>query len=91
MIIATLFETLKRTFEKYNCQKCGYKSKSAIKMLYHIRVKHKAEFNKSHWKFLVKYNLAFRLLKSAFALVALPVAVALKVVCLPFNFLYEIL
>lgn len=91
MIIATLFETLKRTFEKYNCQKCGYKSKSAIKMLYHIRTKHNAEFNKSHWKFLVKYNLALRLLKSALALVALPVAVALKMVCLPFNFLYEIL
>jgi hypothetical protein len=91
MLIANLFETLKYTFEKYRCKECGYKSKSAIKLLYHLHTAHNIKINKSQWKFLVKYNLALRVLKSALALVALPLVVALKVVCLPFNFLYEIL
>lgn len=91
MIIAKLFEILKYTFEKYHCKECGYKSKSAIKLLYHLHTAHKIKINKSHWKFLVKYNLAFRMFKSALALVALPLLIAVKVICLPFYFLYEIL
>lgn len=91
MLIAKFFNTIKYTFEKYHCKVCGYESKSTIKMLYHLRSAHECKLNKSHWKFLVKYNLVIRLLKSACALVALPLLIVVKVICIPFYFLYEIL
>lgn len=91
MLIEKIFNTIKYTFEKYHCKECGYKSKSAIKLLHHLRSAHECKLNKSHWKFLVKYNLVIRLLKSAFALIALPVLIALKVICLPFVVLNEFL
>jgi len=91
MLIAKLVDAIKYTFEKYHCKVCGYKSKSAIKLLHHLRSAHECKLNKSHWKFLVKYNLALRILKSALALVLFPLVVVLKVICIPFYFLYEIL
>ena len=91
MLIAKFFNTIKYTFEKYHCKECGYKSKSAIKLLHHLRSVHECKLNKSHWKFLIKHNLAIRLVKSAFALIALLVLIAVKMLCLPFYFLYEIL
>ena len=92
MMIGFLWNSILRdTFFKMNCKQCKFKSIFAVAMLWHLFQKHRVKPTKKDLRFCLRYNLLTRLLMSAVALPLFVVCVVLKVVLLPFSFLYEIL
>jgi hypothetical protein len=90
-MLGILCHILRDTFYKFNCKQCKFKSMFAIAMAYHLYKEHKIRLTKKDWKFLVRYSLLTRLIKSAFALPLFIILFALKMICIPFHYLYEIL
>ena len=90
-MIVLLWHILRDTFFKLNCKQCKFKSVFAMAMLWHLRQKHKVKPTKKDLRFLLRYNLLTRLLLSAVALPLFVVCAVLKVVFLPFYYIYEIL
>ena len=90
-MIALLWDILRDTFFKLNCKQCKFKSIFAVAMLIHLRKSHGVKPTKKDLRFLARYNLLTRLLLSAIALPLFVMCVALKIVCLPLHWLYEIL
>ena len=90
-MLGFLWNILRDTFFKLNCKQCKFKSVFAVAMLWHLLKKHKVKPTKKDVRFLMRYNLLTRLLMSAIALPLFAVCAILKIVSLPFHYLYEIL
>lgn len=90
-MLYTLYYTIKDTFYKIHCKHCKFKSLFAIAIIWHLVKEHKIKLTKKDWKFLAKYNLLTRLIKSAFAIVVFIPLFILKVICIPFVWLDDIL
>lgn len=90
-MIRTLRNILKDTFKPIYCKHCKFKSLFAIAFVWHLTKTHKVKLTTRDWKFLAKYNLLTRILKSAVALPFFVLAIILKIVLTPIYSLYEIL
>lgn len=86
-MLSTLYYTIKDTFFSIHCKHCKFKSLFAIAFIWHLMKDHKFKLTKKDWKFLVKYNLLTRLIKSALAIVVFVPLFILKVICIPFVWL----
>ena len=90
-MLSTLYYILKDTFLSLYCKHCNYKSMFAVTMVWHLMKDHKFKITKKDWRFLAKYNLLTRLIKSALAIVAFVPLFIIKVICIPFVWLDDIL
>lgn len=90
-MLYTLYYTIKDTFYKIHCKHCKFKSLFAIAIIWHLVKEHKIKLTKKDWKFLAKYNLLTRLIKSTLAIVVFIPLFILKVICIPFVWLDDIL
>ena len=90
-MIRTLRNILRDTFKLMYCKHCKFESLFAIAFVWHLTKTHKFKLTKRDWKFLAKYNLLTRILKSAVALPFFVLAIILKIVLTPIYSLYEIL
>lgn len=90
-MLSTLYYTIKDTFFSIHCKNCKFKSLFAIAIIWHLMKEHKVKLTKRDWKFLAKYNLLTRLIKSALVIVVFVPLFILKVICIPFVILDDIL
>ena len=63
----------------------------AVVIIWHLMKEHKVKLTKKDWRFLAHYNLLTRLIKSALAIVVFVPLFILKVICIPFVWLDDIL
>ena len=90
-MLYSLYHTIKDTFFSIHCKNCKFKSLFAIAIIWHLMKEHKVKLTKRDWKFLAKYNLLTRLVKTLFAIPLLIIGVILKIICIPFIILDDIL
>lgn len=94
MLIATIWNWVTDIKYKIHCKHCKFASHSALVVLFHTR-NHYPDFQfRPTWRdlrFVLKYNLVTRIGKLLLGCVLLVPLLVLKLVCLPFYFLYEIL
>lgn len=90
-MLSTLYYIIKDTFYKIHCKHCKFKSLFAIAIIWHLMKEHKVKITKKDWRFLAKYNLLTRLIKSALAIVVFVPLFIIKVLCIPFVWLDDIL
>lgn len=90
-MIGFLWDIIRDTFEPICCKHCRYKSIFAVGLWWHITRTYKTKLTKRDWRFLAKYNLLTRLVKTLLCLPIFLVCVILKVILTPIYFLYEIL
>ena len=90
-MLSKLYYTIKDTFILLYCKHCNFKSLFAIAIIWHLMKEHKSKPTKRDWKFLAKYNLLTRLIKTALAIVVFVPLFALKLICIPFIILDDIL
>lgn len=90
-MLSKLYYTIKDTFFSIHCKHCKFKSLFAVAIVWHLVKEHKFKLTKKDWKFLAKYNLLTRLIKTALAIVIFVPLFILKIICIPFIILDDIL
>lgn len=90
-MLKKLYDTITDTFFSIYCKHCKFKSLFAISIVWHLTKEHGFKLTKRDWKFLAKYNLLTRLIKTILAIVVLIPLLILKVICIPFVWLDDIL
>lgn len=90
-MLYTLSRTIKDTFLPIYCRYCDFKSVFAFCLLLHLFKHHNIKITKRDWKFLVKYNFLTRLIKTTFAIPLFIICLLLKIICIPFVWLDDIL
>lgn len=90
-MLSTLYYIIKDTFFSIHCRQCKFKSVFAIAIIWHLMKEHKVKITKKDWRFLAKYNLLTRLIKSVLAIVVFVPLFIIKVLCIPFVWLDDIL
>lgn len=90
-MLSILYYIIKDTFLLLYCKHCKYQSMFAIAIVWHLMVGHKSKLTKKDWRFLLKYNLLTRLIKSVLAIVVFIPLFIIKVICIPFVWLDDIL
>ena len=90
-MLSKLYYIIKDTFLSLYCKHCKFKSVFAIAIVWHLMKEHKIKLTIKDWRFLLKYNLLTRLIKSVLAIVVFIPLFILKVICIPFLWLDDIL
>ena len=91
MLLATMFNSIKDIFKPICCKTCKSECYTAIGMVLHLWRKHGIKITRRDLKFLAIYNLATRLVIGVMCAVFFIPLFALKLVLLPFHYLYELL
>lgn len=92
MLLNVLFRPIRDLKDtKLFCRHCNYKTASACAMFHHLRKHHNAKSTKRDVRFALANSLASRIVQAWLASLVLIPLLVLKLVCLPFYFLYEIL
>lgn len=91
-MFAVFWESIKNAWElgEITCKKCGYKSNGIIKMAYHLKRYHAIGYWQNR-KAILKYNLITRFFQIALSSVLCLILLIIKLICLPFYYLYEII
>jgi hypothetical protein len=92
MLLNTLFRPIRNLKDtKLFCRHCNYKTTSACAMFHHLHKHHGTKPSKRDVRFALAHSLASRIVQACLASLVLIPLLVLKLVCLPFYFLYEIL
>lgn len=92
MLLNVLFRPIHNLKDtKLFCRHCNYQTVSACAMCHHLRKHHNAKPTKRDVRFALANSLASRIVQACLASLVLIPLLVLKLVCLPFYFLYEIL
>lgn len=92
MLLNVLFRPI-RNFKdnELRCKHCNHKTASACAMFHHLRKRHDIKPSKRDVRFALANSLASRVVQVCLASLVLIPLLVLKLICLPFYFLYEIL
>lgn len=91
MLLATMSNSIKDIFKPIYCKTCNSKHYTAISMVWHLWRKHGIKITKRDLKILAIYNLITRLFFGILSAVLFIPLLVLKLVLLPFHYLYELL
>ena len=91
MLLTTLFNSIKGIFKPICCKTCKSECYTAIGIVWHLWRKHGIKITGRDLKFLAIYNLITRLIIGMLCAVFFILLFALKLVLLPFHYLYELL
>lgn len=91
-MFAVFWDGIKKAWniDKVECKKCCYTSHSVLKMAYHLKHYHGIGYWRNR-KAILKYNLLSRFFKIILCSVLCLILLVIKLVCLPFYYLYEII
>ena len=87
-MLGTLLSLIKDLKYPLECKHCDFKTNSALAILFHIRNHgHKPTMNDI--KFVLKYCLVSRIIKTIFACLLFIPLLLVKIICYPFWFIFE--
>lgn len=91
-MFAVFWDSIKNAWRlgEIECKKCGYKSHSVLKMAYHLKHCHAIGYWRNR-KAILKYNLITRFFQIVLSSIMCLILLIIKLVCLPFYYLYEII
>ena len=90
-MIMSIWSILRDMFTPMSCRKCGYKSLSAFRMIHHLSKEYNIKPTKRDAIFLIKHNFITITLSTLVLIPLLITGVVLKIVLLPFYYLFELL
>lgn len=80
---------MKQFLAPIECKQCGFESRSILRLLIHLKRKHKTTFTKRDWKFAIKYFFPFRLLVALGCIILGTIVWGLWMITFPFWILHE--
>ena len=87
-MLGTLLDLITDLKYPIECKHCSFKTNSALAILFHIR-NHDHKPTIRDLKFVLKYCLVSRIIKTILACVVFVPLLLVKIVCYPFWFIFE--
>ena len=87
-MLGTLLDLITDLKYPIECKHCSFKTNSALAILFHIR-NHDHKPTIRDLKFVLKYCLVSRIIKTILACVIFVPLLLVKIVCYPFWFIFE--
>lgn len=87
-MLGTLLDLITDLKYPIKCKHCDFKTNSALAILFHIR-NHDHKPTTRDFKFVLKYCLVSRIIKTIIACAIFVPLLLVKIICYPFWFIFE--